>query len=320
MTGHQHSSALPTWLALVVAFIAGCFMTTQARLNGELAVDLDNGFVAASISFGSGFVLLCIIMLVFKRGRQGYGRIVADIKQHTIPWWFTLAGCAGAGYVLSQSIVIGFTGVALFTVAFVAGLTIGSLLLDVWGIGPAGKRPLTLNRVFGAALGLVAVVVGVMGQPIKTEGLFLLVMPLIFGATVAWQQAANGRLTVSAGTPWTSTFINFGVGTGVLLIATAIRVIQTGFPTNFPSEWWLYAGGPIGIVFIAANAVVVRSIGVLLLSLGTIAGQLTMAIVFDSVNSHGHPLGLSTFAGTALIFVAVLVATLPKKHTAEHVA
>ena len=81
MTGHQHSSALPTWLALVVAFIAGCFMTTQARLNGELAVDLDNGFVAASISFGSGFVLLCLIMLVFKRGRQGYGRIVADIKQ-----------------------------------------------------------------------------------------------------------------------------------------------------------------------------------------------------------------------------------------------
>ena len=310
MTGHQHSSALPTWLALVVAFIAGCFMTTQARLNGELAVDLDNGFVAASISFGSGFVLLCLIMLVFKRGRQGYGRIVADIKQRTIPWWFTLAGCAGAGYVLSQSIVIGFTGVALFTVAFVAGLTIGSLLLDVWGIGPAGKRPLTLNRVLGAAR----------GQSIQAEGLCLLVMPLIFRATVASQQAANGRLTVSAGTPWSSTFINFGVGTGVLLIATAIRVVQTGFPTSFPSEWWLYAGGPIGIVFIAANAVVVRSIGVLLLSLGTIAGQLTMAIVFDSVNSHGHPLGLSTFAGTALIFVAVLVATLPKKHTAEHVA
>ena len=81
---------------------------------------------------------------------------------------------------------------------------------------------------------------------------------------MAWQQAANGRLTVSAGTPWSSTFINFGVGTGVLLIATAIRVVQTGFPTSFPSEWWLYAGGPIGIVFIAANAVVVRSLGVLL--------------------------------------------------------
>jgi transporter family-2 protein len=320
MTRHQHSSALPTWLALVVAFVAGSFMTTQARINGELAVDLDNGFVAASISFGSGFAVLCVIMLLFKRGRQGYGLILADIKQRNIPWWFTLAGCAGAGYVLSQSVVIGITGVALFTVAFVAGLTIGSLLLDLWGIGPAGTRPLTFTRVLGAGLGIVAVIIGMMGQPIQAQGLFLLVMPMVFGATVAWQQAANGRLTVSAGTPWTSTFINFGVGTGVLLIATAVRALQVGLPTNFPTEWWLYAGGPIGIIFIAANAVVVRSLGVLLLSLGTIAGQLTMAIVFDSINSKGHPLTLSTFAGTALIFVAVLIATMSRKPTPEPAA
>lgn len=311
---------MPVWLAMALAFVSGGFMTTQGRLNGELAVQLGNGFFTAAISFSLGFVGLMFIMLLSRKSRAGYAFIVADIKQRRVPWWFTLAGMAGAGYVLSQSLVIGITGVALFTVAFVAGLTLGSLLLDFWGIGPAGKRPLTLTRVLGAVLGLAAVVVAVSGQPIQAQGVAMLVMPVIFGMAVAWQQAANGRLSVSARTPWSSTFINFGVGTGVLLIATALYAIEHGIPHEFPTQWWLYAGGPIGIIFIAANAVVVRVLGVLLLSLGTIAGQLTMALVFDSLNSGGHPLGVTTFVGTGLIFIAVLIASIPRRHRAHHAA
>ncbi len=309
---------MPVWIALVLAFASGSFMTTQGRLNGELSVNLENGFVTAAISFGLGFVGMCIILLLSRKSRAGIGLIVTDIKNHRVPWWFTLAGMAGAGYVLSQSFVIGISGVALFTVAFVAGLTLGSLILDVWGIGPAGRKPLTLARVVGAVLGLSAVGIGVIGQPMGSSGLVILVMPIIFGAGVAWQQAANGRLSVSARTPWASTFINFGVGTGILLIAAGISIVIKGFPTNFPPEVWLYAGGPFGILFIAANAVVVRVLGVLLLSLASIAGQLTMAIVFDSINAQGHPLGWSTFAGTALIFVAVLIASIPRRKKPAH--
>lgn len=304
---------LPVWLALVVAVAAGAFMTTQARINGQLALELGDSFVAATLSFGLGLLVLCVVLLAFPRGRRGFSAIRHDIAARKIPWWFTLAGAAGAGYVLSQAMVVGITGVALFTVAVVAGLTIGSVVLDVWGVGPAGKRPLTPRRIIGAVVGVIAVIVGVLGQPVQTDALFLLVMPLLFGMAVAWQQAANGRLTMTAGTPWTSTFINFGVGTGILLVATAIHAVQSGLPTHFPSEWWLYAGGPVGIVFIAANAVVVRALGVLVLSLGTIAGQLVMAVLFDLVSPAGHPLVWSTLLGTALIFVAVIVASVPAK-------
>ena len=304
---------LPIWLALVLAVAAGAFMTTQARINGQLALELGDRFVAASLSFGLGFLVLCIVLLAFPRGRRGFTAIRQEIAARSIPWWFTLAGSAGAGYVLSQAMVVGVTGVALFTVAVVAGLTIGSVLLDLWGVGPAGKRPLTSRRIIGAVLGLIAVVVGVLGQPVQTNGIYLLIMPLLFGVAVAWQQASNGRMTMIAGTPWTSTFLNFGVGTGILLIATAIHALQAGLPIHFPPEWWLYLGGPVGIVFIAANAVVVRALGVLVLSLGTMAGQLVMAVVFDVVSPAGHPLVGSTLWGTALIFIAVIVASLPAK-------
>lgn len=313
MTTSSPHRVLPIWLALVLAIAAGAFMTTQARINGQLALELGDSFVAASLSFGLGFLVLCIVLLAFPRGRRGFRAIRNDIAARKFPWWFTLAGSAGAGYVLSQAVVVGITGVALFTVAVVAGLTSGSVLLDLWGVGPAGKRPLTPRRIIGALLGLIAVAVGVLGQHVQTQGIVLLIMPLIFGVAVAWQQASNGRMTMSAGTPWTSTFLNFGVGTGILLVATAFHALQFGLPESFPTQWWLYLGGPVGIIFIAANAVVVRALGVLLLSLGTIAGQLVMAVIFDAVSPAGHPLVGSTLLGTALIFVAVIVASLPAK-------
>lgn len=286
-------------------------MTTQARINAGLAISINSGFVAATISFGTGLLVLLVVLLFSKKMQQGFTSVIQDIKEHKVSWGFTLAGSAGAGYVLSQAIVVGIVGVALFTVAFVAGLTIGSLLLDMWGIGPAGKRPLTWNRLTGAALGLVAVVIGVSGQEFGSAGLGILVMPVVFGVCVAWQQAANGRLSVSAKNPWTPTIINFAVGTGVLLIATAISAFQVGLPTELPAQWWLYLGGPVGIIFIATNALIVRTLGVLLLSLGTIAGQLSTALFYDAVTPAGHELVLSSVIGTVVIFVAVIIATLP---------
>jgi transporter family-2 protein len=297
-------------------------MTTQARVNGELAIRLDNGFVAAAISFGSGFLILCVVMVLSRRARVGLGLVKKHIHAGTFPWTFTLAGAVGAGYVLSQGLVVSITGVALFTVAFIAGLTVGGLLLDLWGIGPAGRRPLTVTRVGGAALAVVAVIFALAGQPTTAVSYFPLVLPAFFGVLVAWQQAANGRLAVVAQTPLTATFLNFMVGTGVLLIAVAIRAFlvgeSAGLPTSFPTDPWLYVGGLSGVIFIATTALVVRAIGVLLLSLGSVAGQLVMALTLDTVFPSEHALALATVVGTGLTLVAAVIAAIPRRHKAEH--
>lgn len=322
MSPHRHTSPLPVWLALVLAALSGALMTMQARVNGELAVRIDNGFVAAAISFGSGFLILCVVMLVSRRGRTGLRLVKEHIRAGTFPWMFTFAGAVGAGYVLSQGLVVGITGVALFTVAFIAGLTVGGLLLDLWGIGPAGRRPLTINRVGGAALAVVAVVISLVGQPTTTVSYFPLILPAFFGVLVAWQQAANGRLAMVAQTPLTATFLNFMVGTGVLLIAVAIRAFSVapaaGLPASLPTDPWLYLGGILGVVFIATTALVVRAIGVLLLSLGSVVGQLVMALTLDLVFPSAHQLAIATILGTALTFVAAVIAALPHRHKAEH--
>lgn len=324
MSPQHHISPLPVWLALIFAALAGSLMTVQARVNSELATRIDNGFVAATISFGSGLLILCVIMVASRRSRAGLRLVKARINDGSFPWAFTLAGGIGAGYVLSQGLVIGITGVALFTVAFIAGLTVGGLLLDLWGIGPAGHRPLTIPRVTGALLAICAIIIALVGQPTTVVSYFPLVLPAFFGVLVAWQQAANGRLAMVAQTPWAATFLNFLVGTGVLFVAVAIHSVSVGpaaaFPAVLPSDPWLYIGGAAGVIFIATTALVVRVIGVLLLSLGSVAGQLITALTLDFVFPSAHHLAIATIVGTGLTLAAAVIAAIPRRHAGGHKA
>jgi len=322
MSPHRHTSPTPVWLGLVLAAVAGALMTVQGRVNSELSIRIDNSYVAATISFGSGFLILCVIMLSSRRARTGLRLVTQHIKARTFPWTFTLAGAVGAAYVLSQGLVIGITGVALFAIAFISGLAVGGLLLDLWGIGPAGRRPVTLTRLGGAALALVAGLVALIGQPTTTVSYLPLLLPAVLGLLVAWQQAANGRVAVISQTPWTATFLNFMVGTGVLFIAVTIRAFSVSpsmaLPSSLPSEPWLYVGGVSGVIFIAIFALVVRSIGVLLMSLGSVAGQLVMAIILDLSFPSQHQLGVATIVGTVLTLAAAGIAAIPRTHKPMH--
>ncbi|RLQ03568.1 EamA-like transporter family protein, partial [Micromonospora sp. BL1] len=124
------------------------------------------------------------------------------------------------------------------------------------------------------------------------------------------QQAVNGRVRAASGSAMTATLVNFTVGTAALLVTFAVDLAVRGRPAGaFPDEPWLYLGGPLGIVFIALAAALVRFTGVLLLGLATIAGQIVGAVLLDLLlpTAASHP-GLDTLLGAALTMVAVLVA------------
>lgn len=319
MSPHRHRTPLPVWIALGLAILAGVLRTAQVRVNGALSVEINDAFVAGTISFGSGFLILLIVLALNRRGQAGLRHLVSGIRSGGISGWFTLAGTAGAAYVLSQTLVIGVTGVALYTVAFVAGLSLGGLFLDVWGIGPAGRKPLTVNRVGGASLGVIAVAISLVGASSHIEAIIPLLLPLLSGALVAWQDAANGRMTVVAGTPLTATFINFMVGTGVFAAATAVNGFVAGLPLSLPTEPYFYIGGSFGVIFIGVTAVVVRHIGLLLMGLGSVAGQLLMALILDALYPGAQATGIMILVGTALAFAAATWAAWPKRKIHSHI-
>lgn len=218
----------------------------------------------------------------------------------------------GAFLVATQGLTIGALGVAVFTVAVVAGQSASSLAVDRAGIGPGGRQPVTLSRLAGAVLTVLAVLLAV-GDRLGDPGtLALALLPLLAGLGLAWQQAVNGLVRAASNSALVATGVNFTVGTVALLVTFGVDLAVRGAPGGaLPTEPWLYLGGPIGIVFITVAAAIVRFTGVLLLGLATIAGQVVGAVVLDVVlpTSASHP-GPATLAGALLTLVAVLVAAL----------
>ena len=301
---------LPRWAAYALAVTAGIAMTAQSQINGQLGRALDNGLMAAALSFGGGIFVLAIIALISSGVRDGLRRIRTAISTGRTSWTFTLAGSAGAAFVLSQSAVSHIIGLALFTVSFVSGLTVGGLLIDRVGVGPAGRRAITPLRLVGALLGVTAVGIAVSGTLDWNQLGVLVFAPLACGIAVSWQQAANGRLTSEGKNAWATTLINFCVGFGLLMIGVAVVSLVAGLPRSFPGEPWLYLGGPVGIVFIAIGSVVVRYVGILVYGLCATTGQLVSALVVDLVWSPAHAVSASVVVGVLVVAVGATLASL----------
>ncbi len=323
-TAHSPTSGAGRLRGAALAVAAGLGVAGQSRINGELGARLHDGIVAATISFGTGLVLLVAALLVVPAGRRGLSRVAASLRlgrgggSGGLRWWQCVGGACGGFLVLGQGTTVAALGVAVFTVAVVAGQSISSLAVDRLGAGPAGPQPLTPARILGAALAIVAVVIAVADRIGTPSALGLAAIPALAGMGSAWQQAVNGRVRATAGSTLTAVFINFTVGTSVLLLVLAVDVAVRGRPTGtLPAQPWLYLGGPLGMIFIGIAAAVVQRTGVLLLSLSMISGQLIGALVLDEIvpESGGRPAG-NIFAGIALTLVAIAVAALADRPAA----
>lgn len=312
MVGVRDDARARTWIALGGAAFIGVLTAVQARINGQLGLRLDDGLVAAAISFGSGLAILIVLSVILPGGRRGVARLIEGARTRSIPWWMLAGGAAGALTVATQGLAVGLIGVSLFTVGYVAGQIVCGLALDRVGFGPGGSVAVTMPRIAGAALALVAVGISLVGGSLGEVPLWMLVLPFLAGMGVAWQQATNGRLRAKVGTPLTATLVNFTGGTLILLAAAAVHVAVVGQPNAWPSEPWLYVGGSLGVIYIFLSSMLIAHTGVLLLALGTVVGQLVMAVVLDIVWPATASPGLATeLMMVAVALGAVVVAAAP---------
>lgn len=303
---------LPVGVALGGAVLVGVLTAIQARINGQLGLRLDDGFVAAAISFGSGLAVLVVLSILLPAGRRGFRALVSGVRHRTIPWWMLLGGAAGAFTVATQGLAVAIIGVSLFTVGVVAGQTLSGLILDRIGYGPAGVVAVTMPRVAGGALALIAVGISLQGGVLERVPWWMLAMPVVAGVGIAWQQATNGRLRQRVGAPLTATFVNFLGGTVLLIAAAVIHVGIVGAPEPLPAEPWLYLGGVLGVTYIFLSAALVVHTGVLLLGLGTVAGQLVTAFALDVLwPTAAGPGWLIGLAMVAVAGLGVVVAAGP---------
>ncbi|MCQ9163551.1 DMT family transporter [Arthrobacter sp. STN4] len=303
---------LPTGLGL--AMVAGLALALQSRITGTMGQRLDDGLAAALVSFGSGLLVMVLLTLGTRAGRAGASALRGALSRRELPPWYLAAGTIGASLVLGQGVAVGTVGVALFTIALVAGQTVGGLLVDRVGFGAGGRKRLTAPRLAGSVLTLAAVAWAVSAKftTLGPGAPALLLLPLLAGLFYGFQQAMNGRIGAVAGTPLTPTLTNFAAGTVVLLAAWLIKLPFSPPAHALPHDWWLYSAGPLGIVVVFLSAALVRRIGVLLLGLGGVAGQLVGSVLLDlAFPSPVAAVGTATVLGTALTLIAVVIAAAP---------
>ncbi|MFD4638281.1 DMT family transporter [Lentzea sp. NPDC058436] len=300
--------------AVVVAVVVNTGGAVQARLNGELGARLHDGIAAPLVTTGIGLVLLAAVIPALPAGRRALGALRAAFRTGRLRWWHGLGGMCGALFVASQGLSVSSLGVAVFTVAVVAGNTTGSLLIDRWGLGPSGRHPVTRARIGAAAVCVAAVAIAGSGK-LDAQGLFLILLPLVAGAALAWQTAVNGRVGAAAGSVMAATLLNFVVAVLTLAVVFLVEVAARGLPAGtFPHEPWLYSAGLIGISLIVVAAAVVSHTGVLLFGLASVSGQLLGAAGVDL--AVGFRTAVATWIALGLTFVAVVIAARARSGSA----
>ncbi|GAA1801572.1 DMT family transporter [Nesterenkonia flava] len=303
------------WLMLVM-LVAGAAIPAQGRVNAELGAEIGDAVLAAAISFTTGSLVMVLLVALLPQGRRTLRNVRPALRRGTVKWWYFLAGCVGGYFVLTQTLTIALIGVAVYTIAVVTGQTIGGLLWDRIGLGPAGRKRLNGVRVGGALLTVAAVSVAVSPQLAQSgrgvDWLLLVLLPLTAGFLQAAQQAVNGRQSAAYGGPLPGTLINFLAGSAALILAWGVMGLFGNAHFGLSPVWWHYLGGPLGIVFIALGAYLVTQVGVLLAAMGMIAGQLLGSLLLDLVvPAPGSVVTALTVVGTVLTLLAVVVASLP---------
>jgi len=299
---------------VLASIVSGIFVSIQSRLNGELGLHLEDGALAALISFSSGLLILGTLLLFSPTGRAGVTRVFGDIRSGSLPWWSVAGGLAGGLLVLTQGLVAGVLGVALFSIAVIAGQTLGAVVIDTRGLIGIVKIPLTTSRVVGVVLVAIGVVTTVGLWSGATDIGWAIVLPLVAGVGTGFQQGLNGTVKRVSGSALAATFINFAAGTAILILVTAVMSPLSGGGGEFPTHWVLYLGGLVGTVFIAIQTITVNHIGVLGLGVSLVAGQVLGSITLDLlVPVSPHPITAITVVGAVVTLVGSIVVTLTRR-------
>lgn len=299
----------------LLAALSGILIAAQSRVNGGLSSALGNSTEAAVYSFGSGFLVLNIIVLLNPKVRVGIRRIIAGVRTGELPAWRLSAGIMGGIFVAIQTFTVPIIGVALLSVVMIAGQTVASLIVDRIGITGGGKQPITTRRILAALITIVAVLVAVW-EEIQLANISAIPVIIVFigGFMIGVQRALNGQINDISGQSFSTTWLNFFMGTTTLVILLMINTFRgqelVGLPT---SPWWIYWGGTIGVLYIASSSVIVAKIGVLSFTLFATGGQLIGSLIFDLMAPpEDVKVGINLIVGIFITYIGVLVGGLRK--------
>jgi transporter family-2 protein len=202
-------------------------------------------------------------------------------------------------------------GVAIYSVASIAGQGATSLIVDRIGLTGGGKKPISPRRIAAAVVTVLAVLVSVLDRiDAKDLSFIAVVLAGVAGAIVGVQRAMNGLINEHSKQSFTTSLLNFIMGSSVLGIAllVAVAIGKVEFVALPSGPWWMYMGGTIGVIYIAFTSTIVQHLGVLTFTLFSTGGQLVGALLIDIYSpTKGVSVSAYLVSGIVMTFLGVLV-------------
>ena len=293
-----------------LAALSGAMIALQARANGELSHRLDNGLQAALVSFSSGLLIILLITPFSPHIKEGIRNLRGAIARKEIARWKLLAGALGGSFVAIQTQIVTLIGVAIYSVASIAGQTAMSLVVDRIGLTGGGKKLISPRRVIAAVITVCAVLVSVWDR-IDANNLSMTAVTAgcVAGAVVGVQRALNGQINEHSHQSFTTSLLNFITGTTflVILILVGVALGKNELSPLPAGPWWIYTGGVIGVIYIAFTSTIVQHLGVLTFTLFSVGGQLAASLVIDLVSpTDGVSVSAYLVTGLAMTYIGVI--------------
>jgi len=265
---------------------------------------------AAIVSFTTGLLFVAVIALFRKDVRSGFRQIFSAVNLKLLPSWRLGAGALGASFVAMQTYAVPIAGVALFTVASLAGQTGISLWVDHVGLAGGSRVIITKRRVIAAIVTILAVVISTWDRfTISNFSLLTIVLAVFSGTWVGVQRALNAQINSYSKASFATSLLNFITGTTFLLFLLLLRTLFTDHSVmNFTSgPWWMFLGGSIGVIYIALSAHIVQHVGVLEFTLFSVGGMLVGSLLIDIiVPTKGTIISGFLIAGILLTYLGVI--------------
>ena len=125
------------------------------------------------------------------------------------------------------------------------------------------------------------------------------------GLLIGLSRQLNGRLALST-SALVASFWNHAVGLAALVAAgAALGALRPQGLSDIPG--WAWAGGSLGVLFVAAGSWLIARIGAANTALLVIAGQMLSGVALDAVRGAEGSVSLRAL-GVALILAGVILA------------
>ena len=283
-------------ILLLIALAMGLLMPFQTAANSRLRGAVGPAYVSTLVSFSVSTLALLLVSLL-----AGIPILPTEQMLTEAPWWSWFVGIVAVVTITIAIHLFKEIGQLQALIIPMFSQLIFSLMIDHFGWFGAKVIPLGTNRIIGALLLIIGVILVVIlprlrnqpaaGTSAGSRRIFWQLMAIVSGCLSASITGAYAQLASIVGNPVQATTVAFFVATmALLLFCTCLGKTQlVGKALSREYPWWMWTGGLCGAIIVFGNAWLVPKVGVGVFSMALLVGQLALSMLMEHNGWLGAP-------------------------------